>query len=670
MWAHAQASTDTTDTATVVEAALQANDAATTSEALAEWLTERVADPLDLNAAPVEALSRLPGLTPLLAQRIVAQRTTLGPYSSRSDLRFVEGLDDDVYRAIRPFTAVRVPSDSPHQQSILREIEGRFIQRVTRRLDVGRGYDPSDSTRTRYAGPPTRLYTRLQLQSAHRLHLNLTLEKDPGEAFQWQPSTRTYGFDHVTAHAMVRDVGPLKTLVLGDYSLAFGQGLALWRSFSFSKGRDAIAPAIRQGSGLSSYGSTEENRFFRGLGATMELPRRLSLTAFGSRRTLDATLTTDERGRHAVTGLASSGLHRTPTEIAKKDAAGETVWGGALTWTHPTLHVGLAGYRSAFDRPLRRGAAPHERFDAAGHRHTAVTAYANATLGAIYAFGEVARSGAAWGGMGGVLIDEENADAVVSVRHFPRHFASLYGHAFGARGRSPQNERGAYIGLRVRPAAKWTVSGYIDQYAFPWLRFATPRPSVGRDIRLLIEHAPRRWFSYYLQVRTETREEGMRHVTTEGHTVEGLHPVTRQSIRVHGEYSFSQRLRLRMRVEGTRHSGRQETTTGILLYQGLRWRPMAWLQLDTRWSLFDTGGFGARLYTYEHDLLYTFSIPVFSGRGARHYVLFRVKPTRRIHVELKYGATHYRDVTSVGSGLDEVEGQRVRDVRGQVRWTF
>lgn len=666
---HAQGLVDSIDAATVAEAALQVNDAAAASEALAEWLTERVADPLDLNTASVEDLSRLPGLTPLMAQRIIARRTTRGPYSSHSALLSVEGLDDDVYRAIRPFIAVDSSSAPPHRGSLLRDMEGRFIQRVTRRLDVGRGYDAPDSTRTTYTGPPARLYTRLQLQSARRLHFNLTLEKDPGEAFRWQPDTHTFGFDHVSAHAMVEDLGPLKTLVFGDYSMAFGQGMALWRSFSFSKGRDVIAPAVRHGGGLSSYSSTEENRFFRGLGATVALHPRLSFTAFGSRRRLDATLTTDEQGRQVLASLASGGLHRTANEIAQKDAARETVLGGALAWTQSMFDVGLAGYRSVFDRPLQRGAAPYELFDATGRIHTAVTAYASATLDAIYVFGEVARSEEAWGGTGGVLIDEENADAVVSVRHFPRRFVSLHGQAFGAHGGTPQNESGTYIGLRVRPAEKWTLSGYIDQYTFPWLRFATPRPSTGRDVRFLVEHAPRRWLSYYLQIRSETREEGRRRRTTKGQVVDGLQPITRQSVRVHGDYSFSPRLHFRMRMEGSRHRS-DETETGVLLYQGLRWHPTAWLQLDTRWALFDTEGFNARIYAYEHDLLYTFSIPVFSGRGERRYVLFRVKPSRQINVELKYGTTHYRDVTSVGSGLDEVDGQRIREVRAQVRWAF
>lgn len=667
-WAQAQQPADPTDVSAVVEAALEGSDAATTSEALAEWLADRVEDPLDLNTAPPEALARLPGLTPILAARIVQRRTSTGPYTARADVLAVEGLDRATYQTVRPFITVATPPSPGARQSIWTSFEGRFIQRITRRLDVGRGFD-ADSTRTTYAGTPSRLYTRLLLESRDRLRLNLTLEKDPGEALRWHPGTQTYGFDHVSAHIAARDLGPVTTLVVGDYSAAFGQGLALWRNFSFSKGRDVLAPVIRQGGGLSASASTEENRFFRGLGTTLSLRPNVSLTAFGSSRALDASVEHNPPGRATVTSLRTSGLHRTPTELRQKDAVRETLLGGAVEWTPPGLHVGLAGYRGRFDLPLHPPTAPYRLFDFSGRRLAVLTAYANATRGRLHAFGEIAQDGDAWAGTGGLLVDQGTAEAVISLRHFPRHFTALHGQAFGERGTPPQNESGLYAGLRVQPAPEWQLSGYIDQYRFPWLRFATPRPATGHDFRLLVEHTPRPWLDYALQARSETREEGTV-LPLDGRDVEALRPATRQSLRFHGEYVFSARLRFRMRLEGVRHVQAGARRTGLLLYQGVRWRPATWLRLDARWTLFDTDGFDARIYAYEHDLLYTFSIPVFSGRGERHYVLVRAQPTPAVHLELKYGATRYRDVTSVGSGLDVVPGSRIREVRAQVRWSF
>jgi competence protein ComEA len=52
------------------------------------------AGPLDLNTATVEQLDALPGVGPVLAQRIVDQRTRNGRFTSVDDLRQVSGIGD------------------------------------------------------------------------------------------------------------------------------------------------------------------------------------------------------------------------------------------------------------------------------------------------------------------------------------------------------------------------------------------------------------------------------------------------------------------------------------------------------------------------------------------------------------------------------------------------
>lgn len=669
---HAQVRPDTTDASAIIEAALEeAEDEAEASAELVEWLTERIRHPLNLNRATTVELARLPGLSALLARRIVRHREEQGAYTSLPELRAVSGLDAATYRAIRPFLTLETDPDDESGAStgwtaLSQHLEGRFIQRLTRRLDVGRGYD-DDTSRTTYAGSPSRLYTRLHLTTRQQVSLNLTLEKDPGEAFRWEPRTSTYGFDHVTAHAALRDVGRFETLVIGDFSAAFGQGVALSRSFTLTKGRDVVTPVARQGQGLTPYSSTDENHFFRGLGTTVRLPSPLTLSLFGSRRSLDATLASDT----TVTRFATSGLHRTLRELEQKDAVQETLLGGAIEARSSRGQIGVVGYRSVLSHPIAPPAEPYRRFDVTGSAFSVVSTYAHAIAGRTSFFGELTRSASsAWGGIGGMQIDASHASAVVAVRHYPSDFASRHGRAFGTQSGPPRNETGTYLGLSLRPARAWRLSGYIDQYRFPWLRFAAPRPSAGYDARLVVEHAPRSWLRYYLQLRTETREDGVSIPAAASALLDGVQPTTRQSARLHGEYTFSSQLRLQARIEFTRALDPATSHSGLLLYQGLRWQARPGLRLDGRWTLFDTAGFPARIYAYEHDLLYTFSVSMLSGRGARQYLLMAFTPLDRLHLEVKYGITRYRNVTSVGSGLDEVPGSRVREVRTQVRWQF
>ncbi|GBD10671.1 ComE operon protein 1 [bacterium HR23] len=63
--------------------------------------------PLDLNTADVHALESLPGIGPVLAQRIVDYRTRYGPFSQVDDLLKVQGIGPKTLERIRPLVTVR-----------------------------------------------------------------------------------------------------------------------------------------------------------------------------------------------------------------------------------------------------------------------------------------------------------------------------------------------------------------------------------------------------------------------------------------------------------------------------------------------------------------------------------------------------------------------------------
>lgn len=65
--------------------------------------------PLDLNRATVEELQELPGIGPVLAERIVAFREEHGPFRSLEDLLQVPGIGEATLEALRPHVAVNPP---------------------------------------------------------------------------------------------------------------------------------------------------------------------------------------------------------------------------------------------------------------------------------------------------------------------------------------------------------------------------------------------------------------------------------------------------------------------------------------------------------------------------------------------------------------------------------
>lgn len=662
---------------------------------LLELLEGLLAHPIDLNEASAEALALVPGLTPRLAAAIVAHRREAGPFTSVEQIRQIPGIAEADYLAARPYLTATPPAADaaaspypalPRLAEVRSGIRIELLQRVQRRLDLARGYEavPDSLIGTpdeprRYLGSPERLYTRLQATYRRNLSANITLEKDPGEPFMWDPARGFYGYDFVSLHLAALRMGRVEALVLGDYVAEFGQGLTLWRASGFGKGRDPIGPLVRRGRGIRPYASTDENRFFRGAAATLALTPSIYATVLASRRRYDArfgTAASDTAASDplsAVVGLPLSGLHRTRSEIEAKQSLGQTLGGAGLELRAERATVGVVGYHARFDAPLARGHQPYQRFHFSGDRASMVSVYGNLLLGPYYLFAEVARAPEGrFGGVVGAQASLGTMDAVLIARHYPAAFTSFHGYGFGERNGATRNETGAYFGLRLRPHRQWTVAGYFDQFRFPWPRFGVNRPSSGHDGLIYLEHRPRQWLLVYLQGRSKTREVGQRVTLESGASLDALTAETRQSLRLQGEFLANRDLRLRARIETSRYRrGDAPAAGGVLFFHDARWALSRRVTIDARLTHFDTEGFGARLFQFENDLLGVLTNTLLHGRGTRFYALLTLRPGgafRGLDARLKYATTEYRDRHAIGSGLDRIEGRRVRDVGVQIRY--
>ena len=69
--------------------------------------TERPIGVVNLNTATVEELQALPGIGPVLAQRIVEHRTTRGPFQRPEELIEVKGIGPRTFERLRPYVTVR-----------------------------------------------------------------------------------------------------------------------------------------------------------------------------------------------------------------------------------------------------------------------------------------------------------------------------------------------------------------------------------------------------------------------------------------------------------------------------------------------------------------------------------------------------------------------------------
>ena len=82
------------------------------ASAMAQTKKEPPTEPLDLNAATVEQLQKLPGIGPTTAKAIVRFREKSGPFRRVEDLLAIRGITKKKLEKIRPLVTVKeVPKD-------------------------------------------------------------------------------------------------------------------------------------------------------------------------------------------------------------------------------------------------------------------------------------------------------------------------------------------------------------------------------------------------------------------------------------------------------------------------------------------------------------------------------------------------------------------------------
>ena len=129
---------------------------------------------------------------------------------------------------------------------------------------------------------------------------------------------------------------------------------------------------------------------------------------------------------------------------------------------------------------------------------------------------------------------------------------------------------------------------------------------------------------------------------------------------------------LRSRIDFS-ESGSDSTKRehGYVLSQDIGYtHPKHPFSVSFRFAIFDTDSWSTRIYSYENDLLYTFSVPAYYSNGIRTYLMLKYSPTNRFDCWLRWSQTYFSDLKEIGQGLDLIEGNMKSDARIMVRVRF
>ena len=634
-----------------------------------EILGQLLAHPLDLNTITREQLHSLFVVTEAEINSFISYREAQGPLFSVYEMQAIPGWNLPACYSIIPFVTIteqesRIDGALIHR--IVNENNNYLLMRYERSLAVKKGYESTTDSSQQYAGTPDKYYMRYRVAKSNDFSIGFTGEKDAGEKLDWSPSLKQYGFDYLSYHVQIQNKGKLRNLILGDYQSQFGQGLVLGSVFGFGKNSETITTVRRSNLGFLPYTSLNENLSLKGIAGTYALSRHVLIHGFASQTFRDARPDDPGNENSVITSFSTSGLHRTPSEIQSRKLVPETDLGAVVQYKNQQLDAGIIFHQVHLDFDISRSRTPYNQYSFRGRENQNISAYLNYNWANFTFFSETAQTldhgtAVAAGILGNLT---QSMEISLLYRNYARDFYSFSSNAF-AENTQPQNEHGFYWGWKYWFGKPWSVSGYMDIFRFPWLRYRGYSPSEGHEAFMRVSYTPSKNVALFLQAREESK---MRNLPDAGALYLNASGIKR-NFWINCDYSVPPYLAFKTRVQLSSYELGNQITRGFVILQDISFSITRW-SLSFRYALFDADDFENRLYVYERDVWLAYSFPAYSGKGIKCYTLLHYTISQKTDIWLRWSQVRYIDRNSIGTGPEMMAGNTGNDIKLQVRIRF
>jgi hypothetical protein len=264
---------------------------------------------------------------------------------------------------------------------------------------------------------------------------------------------------------------------------------------------------------------------------------------------------------------------------------------------------------------------------------------------------------------------DPKVDASLVYRNIAKTYQTFFGNAF-TESTLPTNEKGLYTGLSIKPAYFLKINAYADVFSFPWLRYRVDAPSTGTEYLLQLTYTPNKKTEFYARLRNENKAINISGLNIE---TRPMYIRPRTNFRTNASYGLNSNLTIRQRLELVwfdfrNKEGRQK---GFLTYLEAAYRPrFKPFSVVGRVQYFNTDSTDSRIYSFESDVLYSYSVPQFAGKGFRYYLNLNLDIGKKMSIWLRWAQTIYTNKNTIGSGLDEIAGNKRSEIKLQTMYRF
>ncbi|MDD3033165.1 MAG: helix-hairpin-helix domain-containing protein [Bacteroidales bacterium] len=597
-------------------------------EELLEYYRQMLLSPLNINTADREDLETLDILSDWQVSAIISYREEYGQLLSLNELYNIPGFKSDIVSLLIPFLTVGTKDEnfrfSP--KSMLRDSRAELLLKSRYVIEKELGFFPikkedfDKKPDSRYLGPRGSFYSQLKYESTEHIKAAITLERDPGER----------GVDYKSLNISISKIGILNRLVAGDFSARFGQGLVLWNSFAMDSYTD-VGSLSKHPAGLAPYNSTDENRALRGISATLEKDD-WRFTILASHRRYDARVVDGK-----YTSLLTTGLHNTKTTLERKGSLDGTLIGSNISWSGNSSRISqttalywyslpYGGRDSVKIRHNRQMGGYQANFSIDGYR----------VFRKFRIFGELAADHTgSYAFIGGLLYSPTSK---LETALLLRDFAGQYRAPFA----SPISRKSSIGGERsVRIAAKLLLGKY-------WK--TTADAEFCND-------------KYYLTFSASSSEKAKSQVFLKYSLSDKRHSLRyNHTFRLSSLFRIAGRGDLNFIDDGGLKYGYHLSAETIFK------APAGKFETSLRLAYFNAALWDSRIYVYERDMLYNFSVPVYYGEGVRCYLNLHIIPVKRCDIWFRIAATRYLDRDKISEGTGLISGPLKSEAKIQLRF--
>ena len=583
--------------------------------------------PLNLNTASYEELIGFALIGKTKAYQIKKYREEFGALISIYELQAIPTFNETYIEMLLPFITI----SKIERVHLKKEIkEGKHELMILHQYsDISHLQPKNPTDSNRILGDGNRALLRYRYAQPGVYSFGITAEKDAGEL--WPTSQEGLRAGYLSLHAYFQPKGKfIKTVALGDFQINIGQGLTFSSGLAFGK-TALVLNTFRAREGIRPYRSVNETEFLRGAAIEFALGNKTSFHVFTSQNGESVSIN-DEGEAGSINNF---GYVRTLRDLERKNNQQVQVLGANLNREIGIFKLGLTAVSQWFSIPFAPNSATYAIHHFAGTQLNNLGVDYKGNWKNVLMYGEISSNGISRNPsmIHGVLIALNSRwSANLLYRKFEKDYHTLFSTAWGEQ-TNPANEEAFYVGIQYEHYRKLKLSAFADIIQFPWPRFRDDAPGFQTDLFLEAKYFFSKYFHHYMRVRNTLYTDNN---TSTTQTSAPQQENNRWNIRYHIDKDEPGKISTAFRAEMVQLKNDEKDVFGTLFFADIGYHfKKTKLKILARYTLFNTPDFDSRIYAYENDVLYAFSIPALYGRGNRFYAVVTAKPFQRFTVWAK-----------------------------------